>query len=98
MNALKKIVLVPARLRLILIDYCGNGFEQMYQRLGELPLYLSRSYEGECFMTMREGFFKTQAISPVVEEVSESCFFIHVLLLQGWEEPNVDRGPGHIPC
>lgn len=67
---MKVIVLVPARLRLILIDYYGHTFGQMYQRLGELPLYLSRSYEGESFMTMKEGYFKTEAISPVVEEVT----------------------------
>ena len=57
--AIKEIVLIPARLGLILMDCYGHAFVQMYQRLGELPLYLSRSYEGESFMTMKEGFFKT---------------------------------------
>lgn len=42
---------------------------QMYLRLGELPLYLSRSSSEGGFKRMKDGYFKTQAISPLVEEV-----------------------------
>lgn len=42
---------------------------QMYLRLGELPLYLSRSAVDGGFKRMKDGYFKTQAISPLVEEV-----------------------------
>lgn len=45
--------------------------EQMYLRLGELPLYLSRSRSASDggFKRMKEGYFKTQAVSTLVEEV-----------------------------
>ncbi|CAM9804897.1 unnamed protein product, partial [Laminaria digitata] len=42
---------------------------QMYLRLGELPLYLSRSVSDGGFKRMKDGYFKTQAVSPLVEEV-----------------------------
>lgn len=42
---------------------------QMYLRLGELPLYLSRSASEGGFKRMKDGYFKTQAVSPLVEEV-----------------------------
>lgn len=53
---------------------CRNGHltnEQMYLRLGELPLYLSRSRSASDggFKRMKEGYFKTQAVSTLVEEV-----------------------------
>lgn len=41
----------------------------MYLRLGELPLFLSRSSSEGGFKRMKDGYFKTQAISPLVEEV-----------------------------
>lgn len=43
----------------------------MYLRLGELPLYLSRSRSASDggFKRMKEGYFKTQAVSTLVEEV-----------------------------
>ncbi|CAM9350980.1 unnamed protein product [Scytosiphon promiscuus] len=42
---------------------------QMYLRLGELPLYLSRSASEGGFKRMKDGYFKTQAVSTLVEEV-----------------------------
>lgn len=88
---MREIALVPALLRLLLIDYYGHASGQMYQRLGELPLYLSRSYEGESFMTMKEGFFKTQAITPVVEKVTLWELF---LTLSSVEDPSTP----HVSC
>lgn len=41
----------------------------MYLRLGELPLYLSRSVSDGGFKRVKDGYFKTQAVSPLVEEV-----------------------------
>lgn len=42
----------------------------MYLQLGDLPLYLSRSASEGGFKRMKDGYFKTQAVSPLVEEVS----------------------------
>lgn len=50
---------------------------QMYLRLGELPLYLSRSSSEGGFKRMKDGYFKTQAISPAVEEV---CMYIESVI------------------
>lgn len=44
-------------------------FCQMYLQLGDLPLYLSRSASEGGFKRMKDGYFKTQAVSPLVEEV-----------------------------
>lgn len=42
----------------------------MYVRLAELPLYLSLSTSEGGFKCMKEGYFKQQAVSAPVEEVS----------------------------
>lgn len=54
-----------------------NELNQMYLRLGELPLYLSRSASEGGFKRMKDGYFKSQAVSPLVEEV----LFLSLLLL-----------------
>lgn len=59
----------PSALNVLGLHYVISGIAQMYVRLAELPLYLSRSPTEGGFKRMKDGYFRQQAVSAPVEEV-----------------------------